>query len=135
MPIADAILEGIGFTIGGKVVDHLHSKLMKKKRKNSGTTKGEFIGVRVNSGKVQLKLPNKNPSTLAQAKKIANKLGYRINTTETTFRDLKNRQLFKIQRGSILILAEKTGQQTYSDVKTGANYRISSLDKKIFLVD
>lgn len=78
MPLADAILDGIGFTIGGKVVEHLHKKM---KRKNTGkTNSGSFIGVRVNGSKVQLKLPNKNPSTLKAAKAVANKLGYRINS-------------------------------------------------------
>lgn len=79
MPLADAILDGIGFTIGGKVVEHLHKKMSKNKRKNSGTATSGFIGVRVNGSKVQLKLPNKNPETLAAAKKVASKLGYKIN--------------------------------------------------------
>ena len=79
MPLADAILDGIGFTIGGKVVEHLHKKMTKGKRKNSGIAESGFIGVRVNGSKVQLKLPNKNPGTLAAAKKVASKLGYRIN--------------------------------------------------------
>lgn len=83
MPIADAILEGIGFTIGGKVVDHVHKKMMGKKRKNSGSSKSEFIGVRVNSSKIQLKLPNRNPGTLRQAKAVASKLGYKINTSKS----------------------------------------------------
>ena len=84
MPLADAILDGIGFTIGGKVVEHLHKKMTRRKNSNpKRTNSGEFIGVRINSGKVQLKLPNKNPGTLAAAKKVADKLGYRINTYKT----------------------------------------------------
>ena len=40
----------------------------------------EFIGVRVNGSKVQLKLPNRNPGTLRAAAKVAGRLGYRINS-------------------------------------------------------
>ena len=39
----------------------------------------EFIGVRVNGSKVQLKLPNRNPQTLRSAKALANRLGFRVN--------------------------------------------------------
>ena len=133
MPFIDMLIEGAASHLGSKVVDHFHKKLMGQKKRKNPAESG-FIGVRINSGKVQLKLPNKNPGTLAAAKKVASKLGYRINPKSyklmivpnnlpnlyaNTLTDAREKAKNAYKRGatSVEIIAVATGKGYFIDEK------------------
>lgn len=77
-PFAAALIEGFAGSLGAKAAEHLAKKSLakkKKKRKNSGLPSGVYIPVKVEGGKLKMKLPNRNSSTIAQARAIARQLG------------------------------------------------------------
>lgn len=69
--LVSGILSGAAGHIGGKLASSIGRK---KKKKNP---EGSFIPVRVIGNKVQMRVPNKNPGTLKQARVIARKMGLR----------------------------------------------------------
>lgn len=107
---------------------------VKWKHKNPISNPGIYIGVKVHpGGKVSLKLPNKNPGTLAHAKKVASKLGMRLKNpslmedsftvtlngiTKDSFPSLAKAKKFinelkKTTSGNVYVYDKRTGDMVF----------------------